>query len=171
MPGCCGLSQCLVLWSLSTLWSYCVLADLGLLAHPVLSAVCEDFTANTENQWLGYFHLVLAVLAYLCEQTCSLLSGSAGRDGATAPTWEDLLAPLKNLPRFLLDLRLSAWIWALILSSIALSQAGKGSAFPSETTTDSSQGEGGMGQWLRCEGGERERLSEATVCMGELQGW
>lgn len=34
--------------------------------------------------------------------------------------------------------KVSAWIWALILHSVALFQAGWGSAFPSETTTDSS---------------------------------
>lgn len=28
-----------------------------------------------------------------------------------------------------------------------------------------------MGQWLRFEGRERERLFEAAACMGELQGW
>jgi len=67
MPTCPGLSQCLVLWSFGTLWSYCVLADLGLLARLILSTAspCKDFTLNVANQQPAYFHPVLAVLAYL----------------------------------------------------------------------------------------------------------
>lgn len=66
----------------------------------------------------------------VCERTHSFPSGSAGQDGATVPAWEYLVAPLKNLPRFLLDLE--------IPQSICLDLGFDSSAFRSETTTDSS---------------------------------
>lgn len=69
--------------------------------------------ARTSQPTLRTSGLAISTLFWLfwpvcvCERTCSLPIGSAGQDGATAPTWEYLLAPLKNSPRiFLLDLRL-----------------------------------------------------------------
>lgn len=66
MPTCHGLSQGLVLWSFGALQSHCGHVGLELLAHLTPSAVSKDFPDNTANQQLGYFHPVLAVLAYLC---------------------------------------------------------------------------------------------------------
>lgn len=66
MPTCHGLSQGLVLWSFGALQSRCGHVGLELLAHLTPSAVSKDFPDNTANQQLGYFHPVLAVLAYLC---------------------------------------------------------------------------------------------------------
>lgn len=65
----------------------------------------------------------------MCVNKHSLPSLS-GQDGTTAPTWEYLVAPLKNLRGVFLDLRIS---W-----SICLDLGFDSSAFPSETTTDSS---------------------------------
>lgn len=116
MPARRGLSKCLVLWSFSALQSCCVLADWELLAHLILPAVHGDLPGPAAPQWV---------------------SGLGWRN---TTTWESLVAPLKIFPDFYWILsyhKVSAWIWALILHSTALSQAGWGSAFPSETTTDS----------------------------------
>ena len=63
--------------------------------------------------------------------------------------------------------KVSTWICALILRSIALSQAGWGSDFPSETTTDSSllreREEQGSGCTLR--------VGRGKGCLRSLSAW